>query len=268
MTSLTTRTANRDLPPRDVPAAEAAYANLKELPTEKLREQLGRTLKLTAEHLLRLALIVRILEERGEDLSDLRLGLLSHLRRIAYGQVLPEVVVRFAGSPALVQRISNLPLPDQERLAQGEPVKLVTVGADGQADHLLVDPLNMSMPQLAQVFAPDRLRGEAEQLALLQRRAALPAVRARQPKRGKVRIDREQGGLMVGRVFVPLATVLDALAELRDNLPADEEEEKQVPVRLSEREHIQLKDLAAKNGCTLTALIRRAMYAAGLLKFE
>jgi hypothetical protein len=73
--------------------------DLSVLSTVELRQELIKSLGITADNLVRLAWIVRLLEEKGEDLSDLKLGLLTHLRKIAYGQVLPELVVRFASSP-------------------------------------------------------------------------------------------------------------------------------------------------------------------------
>jgi hypothetical protein len=100
-------------------------AQLRELSTEQLRQELIDRLGLTAESLLRTACLVAILEERGEDLSGLKIGLLDHLRKIAQGQLLPEIVVRFAGDGRLIRRIAELPIPDQQRILAGEDPKAV-----------------------------------------------------------------------------------------------------------------------------------------------
>src|SRR5262245_11330835 len=130
------------------PPIEAELSRFADLDTESLRAELARCMSDTASHLLRLAAIVRVLEERGEDLSDLKIGMVRHLRRIAYGQILPEVVVRFGSSAMLIDKIGSLPLPDQRRIASGEPVKMLV----GGGDYRMVDPLNMTQRQVHQAF--------------------------------------------------------------------------------------------------------------------
>src|SRR5271157_1277362 len=107
------------------PNLEDEYLELARLETIQLRQELTQSLHVTAAHLRRLAIIVRLLEERGEDLTDLRIGLLPYLRQIALGQILPEVIVRFAESPWMIRLVGSLPLPDQKRLSDGDRVTLV-----------------------------------------------------------------------------------------------------------------------------------------------
>lgn len=182
--------------------------------TEQLREELVRTLGLTASNLARMAQIVRVLEERGEDLEALHIGLLHHLRRIAYGQVLPEVVVRFAGRPFLIKVIGNLPIPDQCRIAAGEPVAMATTDPVGVTTHRMVDPYIMTPGQAAQVFAADHIRDLSEQAVILDQKRSRKS--ARMPDRiGQLRIDKERGGVMVGRYFVPQVDLAAALSILK-----------------------------------------------------
>ena len=245
-----------------LPAAELKKLN--DLPTDRLKDELGKSLQLTSNHLVRLATIVRVLEERGEDLSELRIGLLGYLRRIAYGQVLPEVVVRYAEFPLLIQRIAALPLPEQQRLGAGEPVK-VMVAKD---DHRLVDPLKMTRDQVGQVFARDHIRDEAEQLQLLQERTGRQRER-KLPARRRVRADLERGGIVIGRVYADAGDVLAALGELK-GMPKEggNDETVQRPVSLSDAEWRRLKVLAVKSGTSMSALVRRALWTAGLLAEE
>jgi len=244
--------------------AREEYETIRASDTEALRAQLAGSLARTAQEMLRMAAIVRTLEERGVDLRDLRVGMLDYLRRVAYGQVLPEVVVRFAEHPLLIRRIAALALPDQRRLVEGQGVPVAVRREDGTIDHRLADPLFLSGPQINQVFARDRLRSIAEQTLVLED----PQRRPRQPvHRGRCRADRERGGLIVRRTLVPLADVLAALADLRGGAESDLNEalESSLVVRLSAREHQNLKTLAAQSDCTATHLIRRALAAAGLL---
>jgi hypothetical protein len=69
----------------------------------------------TEKNLIRLAIIVRIREERGHDLSGIRIGMMRHLRRIADGKLLPEVILKYAGDPLTASRVAKLPIEGQRR---------------------------------------------------------------------------------------------------------------------------------------------------------
>lgn len=235
--------------------------------TEELRDELVAALKITAESLSRLALIVQTLEERGDDLSGLRIPLLDHLRRIAHGQVLPELVVRFAGKSMLLHRVSLLPMPDQQRLANGGTVELVVRrdspdGENTSFDKRQADPQRMTPKQVCQVFANDHIRGEGEQILLLEDKRS--PTKSASP-RGKVRTDKQRGGLLVGRVFVTHAEVLEGLSMLRDKSESQSGKTKTLVVTLAEEEHRQIKVRADQSGVSMTDLVRRALQVAGLI---
>jgi len=238
-------------------------AALESLPTEALKRELSESLRLTAAHLRRLATIVRILESRGEDLSDLKVGFVHYLRRIAYGQILPEVVVRFGDRPALIRRISQLPLPDQQRLSDGERIEMIDLAKP--SEHLMVDPLELLPSQLPIVFSRDAIRPLSEQRLVLASRGR--EGESKTPTRGDCRPDAARGGIVVRRTFVPLGDVLEALAALKGaELTIEPDEEfSVVPIRLAESEHRALKVLAAQSDCTMGDLIRRALAAYGMI---
>jgi hypothetical protein len=108
-----------------IEAKNNLIAELRTLSTDELKQQLVDRLGLTAESLLRTACLVAVLEERGEDLSGLKIGLLGHLRKIATGKLLPEIVVQFAGNGKLINRISELAITDQRRILAGADPKEV-----------------------------------------------------------------------------------------------------------------------------------------------
>ena len=262
--------------------------DLKRQSTTSLRDLLVEQMSLTAGHLLRLSWIIRVLEERGEDLSDLRLSILPYLRLIAYGQILPEVVVRFAAYPLLLGKVSTLAEPDQRRLANGENVRLVvpivaatTSPTEQQQSqqqqqlytHRMVDPTKLTGEQIRQVFGKVGLRSDAEQISILDTKRANPKTLSQRdvpPKRGKVRADRQRKGVVVNRTFVQLADVLEAVGDLQAKTPAsssDEELPSGIPVSvpLSEEEHRALKVLAAQSDSTIGQLVRNALRTAGLV---
>lgn len=253
------------VPTKPAGLATDLESTLAAMPTQDLRTELRSGLFDTAKHLLRLATIVKVLEERGEDLSDIKAGMfIPFLRRVAYGQLMPEIMIRFNGAPAMVQRISSLPLPDQKRLAAGEPVRLMVRADDGRLDHRMVDPANMTRDQFFQVFAHDRIRTEQEQVLILEQRRERPS-RALSPER-RVKADRERRGIMVGRSFATQAETLDALAELSGE-EDDGERSATIVVKLTEAEHRRLKTAAANAGreASMQDLARRALRAAGLI---
>lgn len=247
---------------------ESEIRSLTSLSSEDLRRELQSAALGVAQQLLRLAAIIRVLEERGEDLSDVKVGMVRYLRRIAYGQVLPEIVTTYADYPLLLNRLTTLPLPDQERIAKGESLAVMIQTASGP-DTRLVAPMNMTAEQVYQVFGDGRVRSDAEQASYLDSRSSRPTKIA--IKRKSARADHNRGGLVIGRSFVSLPDVLDAIAELRavpgelDSEDDDNGEERGVPIKLTLSEHRRLRMLAAKHDTSMTELIRRALLAAGLI---
>lgn len=96
----------------------------------ELSAECARMLEVTAGNLRRLALIVRIKEERGQEIRHLKVGILRHLRAIARGELLPEVVAKCADCPAIIRRVSHLELPDQKKWLDGK-LKLSKVNVGG-----------------------------------------------------------------------------------------------------------------------------------------
>lgn len=245
------------------------YAQVSALPTERLRDELARGLAMTATNLVRLAVIVRALEERGEDLSELHgLGMVAYLRQIAHGQVLPEAVVRFSGYPMLLERVRGLPLPDQKRLTDGETVKLVIL-TDGRSDHRLADPLKLTRDQVSQVFARDHIRDEQEQRAMLEDRQARPKP-SKPVFHGRIRADRERDGIVIGKTFVPAGDVLGAMADLRGGESVEEfatgdEAMVTAVVKLTVAERERLKRAALNARSSMQELIYRALQSAGVI---
>lgn len=242
-------------------------AKLLAMTSEQLRAELVKALQVTADSLRWTAWIVRLLEERGDDLSDLKIGILDYLRRIAYGQVTPELVVRYAQSPALLRTLAALPLPDQQKIAAGEPVRVVVRRPDGQFDHRMAEPLKLTRDQVAQVFGRGKIRDDAEQILLLEGRQEASGTPKAKARRAGVAADPGRGGLVVGRKFVDAGSVVSALAELTGDLDASPADVP-ITVKLTEAEHTALKNAASRAGIPMTVLVRRAMLLHGLFSGE
>lgn len=103
----------------DTPEVRKLRSGLRHLTADQLRADFEKGLRIAREQLVRLAAILAELEGRGEAV-DGNAHLLKMLRRIASGQLLPEVVVTFADSPATMERVSRLDV-DGQRAALADP---------------------------------------------------------------------------------------------------------------------------------------------------
>lgn len=191
--------------------------DLSSLSVEELKAGLINCLRITAGGLRDAARYVRAMEDKGVNLSEideLKCGILKWLRLIAFQQLLPEAYVRFYGHNLLLSIISGLPIPTQEHLAAGELVRMVTYTPKGETTFRMVDPRAMAAKQVRQVFNKGEIRDDAAQAVWLdnERRKASQPVKSRV---GDLVIDKERGGVMVGRKFIPEADLRTALKALQ-----------------------------------------------------
>lgn len=147
--------------------------------------------------IMRLAAHVQVIEAEGGSLERMRddfgTRFVDQLRLIACGMLLPQLVYRFHSKPELLVETSGLPLPDQERLANGDRVPTVVIGPDGRQDEKRRDPLSFNRDEIRQVFARDHIRDLSEQSAWIDR-DRMRVARLVVPERiGKIRIDKERG---------------------------------------------------------------------------
>lgn len=178
------------------------------IPTATLRAELARGITDTAAHFARLAVIWTELERRGEDLSDLRRGLGGRLPQIAAGVLAAEAVVAFAERPAVLDAMAGLPLARQRELAAGAAVQVLTPES---AEATAVPLARLPAATVRLVLAGGQERTPEEQ------RAALVARRPKK-ERGESRsyrpvVDRERRVVRIGRMEVPVESLLAAFAE-------------------------------------------------------
>ena len=240
-------------------------AELNNLSTQMLREELARSVELTARHLMRLATIWAELERRGENLSDLRIGLAAFLPQIAAGQLSADAVIRFAGQKLLLNAVATLPLPEQERLARGGAVQLLSYDGHGEAVAIDVAAHTLSGQQIRQVFDFGKIRTIDEQRPRLLRPA--PPKNKAKSDATEVRYDRQTGLVQIGRRRVPIAEILAAVSrehnEVQESSGADKISK--VLIEMTEKQHKNFRINGAKSGATLKDLAFVAVLQAGLL---
>jgi len=234
--------------------------------SEELKNRLASILATTANGLRDMAAIVAELESRGEDLSALRIGMIDHLRRIACGQLLPEVVVRCAGQPRMLQLAIRLTLDDQAKLADGQAFDLA-VWRGNAVEWRKVDPLECTSSQLSQIFASDHTRTQQEQVSLLEHRReiSLRNPEVKEPTPGKAKVDKKNGTILLnGKSFTP-AELLRLIADLSSQYDETAETDTTCIVKLTAEEHRSLKQKCLDGNTTQQMVTRRALRACGLI---
>jgi hypothetical protein len=132
---------------------------------EDLLGQFWNVFRATAHNYLQMAACLRMIKENGGDLSEPRQrlnGFFVMLERIAYGQMVADVLVRFGGKLNVAQRIATLPIEEQKQILK-DGVKLLVYAPNGGRSTMSVDPGELRKEQLSQVFARDHIRSESEQ---------------------------------------------------------------------------------------------------------
>ncbi|EFS6724215.1 hypothetical protein HW181_004677, partial [Salmonella enterica] len=152
-------------------------SNLASLSTLELKNELSRGLEITSRHLVYLAKIWRELENRGEDLSDIRHGMLSYLPLIANEQVEPGLVVNYAGQKTLLAALTSLPIEVQRQISETGYVDMAS--DDGRVVQVQVSRLRAADVYRVFDMQAQRVRPVAEQAKLIMetaRRRPLPPV--------------------------------------------------------------------------------------------
>lgn len=159
----------------------AIEAKLRTRSSDHLRQRFLECYGGAAQLIAEAAVCVRLLMERGEDLCGVPMA--GTFRRIAEGQVLPEVVWKFIESPNR-QKVERLPLSDQRRLAADPMVPV----AEGQTIRKI--DLTKAPPEVAKVvLGPDGIRSPEEQRAYLGQQKVRTA-QAKRPATPAVAFDR------------------------------------------------------------------------------
>jgi hypothetical protein len=141
-------------------------ARLQGMPAEELKREFVRHLGIAADSIRAAAKCVRIADERGIEITadrSISQYYLNIVRKVAYNQLLPEIVSRVVDHSTF-EKVAALPLPDQQKIADGTPLKVATGVTDaGEVDHVLVTLDEMTPEQKRQVFGKGCIRSPEQQ---------------------------------------------------------------------------------------------------------
>ena len=131
----------------------------------------------TVDNIRRQAVLIRLLEENGADLSDIKSPWLDDLRRVAYGQLVPELITLGTRNRSILRQAKSLPVPDQMKIAKDEPIPVMVHREGAGYEPRQIKPSQMEDWQVRQVLSSGRIRSEKEQVDFLDR----PQNRHRRP---------------------------------------------------------------------------------------
>lgn len=140
--------------------------NLSSLSVADLKAELARGLEITTRHLRYLASVWRELEDRGEDLSDIRHGLLAYLPMIANETVEPQIIVSYAGQKKLLSTLAAMPVDVQRNIVK---TGYIQVAAD-DCGSVEVPVNSLKVSDMNKIFdvKSGRVRTPDEQVAFIK----------------------------------------------------------------------------------------------------
>ena len=192
-------------------STEIAEIN-QESDTNALLSKLQHYLSISVHSVRMVAAIIKRLEELGTDVIGLEIPNLSYFRKIAYGQLSPELFVSMAERPGFIKKLQALPLPDQEKIAHDTKQKVLLSGGD----HLMVAVKDMTKDQFDQVFSTNGVRSESQQAACIADKKQKAC--ARSAERPEIVVDRKKHGIYVSDVFISAADLADLVGTLLNDL--------------------------------------------------
>lgn len=167
---------------------------------EKLKFRFYECYNGAAEFIAEAALCIKILHEHGNEYLT-GMPMVGTYRRIASGQVAPELFWKFIESPNR-QRVERLPLEDQRRIAEDPMVEVVEPKPGGGFDKRRVDIRTAPADVAKLVAGPDGIRSPEEQLQYIGSQKPSAAVAA---KRAREDEDREYTEPLDHSMTVPLS---------------------------------------------------------------
>lgn len=174
-----------------------------------LTEWLGEATGITVTNVRIIAALVRRLEELGATI-EIDVPIMPFIKRIAYGNMIPELFVAFQGNGRLLNKAGSLPKPEQEKFANDEPIKVMLPNGD----HRMIPPSCLSRREVSQLFGPNGMRTESEQLAWLRDQDEKARLRNSHNDEPSIVLDRKRGCLVVCGVSIPASDLLRYTSQL------------------------------------------------------
>jgi len=177
----------------------------------------ANAMAMQAQGLFEAAALIRAREEDGVDMEEIKerhREIFDIARAFAYGKAVPSLA-RFWPDRRLIKLLSNLPFPDQERIAADMAFPVVVLDSNGEFTHLMRTASRMLPAERQLVFGAGSIRSEQEQRDILMARRTRTLRQAPPDRVGIGKMDYDRVGVIVGNQFVPLASLEEMVRVLR-----------------------------------------------------
>lgn len=180
---------------------------------EDLKRELARGLEITAERLRYVAEIWQELHRRGEDLSDLRSGLMEYIPLIATQQVDPNLVIACAGHKTLLSALSRLPIEKQNEIAKSGAIEIAHLNENGEKIVVEKTLANLRADDIYYAFGDGYLRNTSEQIKLRLKHSAKLRTPKKPRKTSNIRFNNDGATMRIGTNTVNIEQLIETLKE-------------------------------------------------------
>lgn len=185
---------------------------------EELKQELSRTLKVTSQYLVYMSMIWSQLNKMGVDLSGLKSGLFEYIPLIATNKLNPDLVIEFAGNKTLLAALANVPIEQQNWIAETKQVPFVELGEKNEKIERPLDLTKAKPHEIYQVFGGETgFRNSAQQYLYLKAKSKVqkqPKIKDRKTLRS-IEFDANKEYVLVGQdTRIKIDTMLKALGDL------------------------------------------------------
>lgn len=152
------------------------------------------------------------LDSRGETHPAMGVGALRHFKLVANGTLSPLAAFVFNGIPSILDKLKGMPLDQQEGIAKGEKLDVVTIDLKGAVVVEQKPITRLAQPELNRVIV------NAKIVPVKDQEKAARAAAARQPVRAtttsRIKVDKKARQLIFGNMKFAPEDLTDALREL------------------------------------------------------
>ncbi len=199
-------------------------------------------------------------QAKGGDAAAVARWMREYLVGVANGKILPEVLVRFAESRFLTNKVVAMPIKDQTAIIECGTVEVIVGETESGVEMADKDPLDLSVREISQVFGPDGIRNGTQQIEWINSQEAA----AKKPK--------SNAAPRAPRAPVPDESETEETPikikeeqEVWSDIPASKFTLRQVIVHFSAAEDEQLAMAAANKRLTKEKLIYKIVKASGII---
>ncbi|MGX7874473.1 hypothetical protein ACVDG5_018435 [Mesorhizobium sp. ORM6] len=167
-----------------------------------------------ASNLQKACEILYELKARGEHHLLMREGLLRRFEDIASGKLSARAAITFSGVNVILDRITGLPLEEQERLAETGSVAVAELDAKGQVTETQKPILTMAKTDLERVFGVGEIRSVEKQEQLIRQQASTKAATPAYTPTPRIRVDWKTKKLVLSVQRITVEELREPLRQL------------------------------------------------------